>query len=59
MRRQERKLTRSRRGSNRRARTKLEIARLRARETDRRKDWAEKASGMPGRRTANLTCLPP
>jgi putative transposase len=44
LRRLEQKLPRARRGSNRRARLKLAIARLRARETDRRKDWAEKAS---------------
>ena len=44
MRRLERKLARARRGSNRRARVKHAIARLRARETDRRKDWAEKTS---------------
>jgi transposase len=44
MRRLERKLARARRGSNRRTRVKHAIARLRARETDRRKDWAEKAS---------------
>jgi putative transposase len=40
----ERKLAKARRGSNRRARVKLAITRLRARETDRRKDWAEKVS---------------
>jgi putative transposase len=40
----ERKLARAKRGSNRRARVKLALARLRARETDRRKDWAEKSS---------------
>lgn len=40
----QRKLSRARRGSNRRRRVRLAIARLRARETDRRKDWAEKAS---------------
>ena len=44
LRRLERKLARAKRGSNRRARVKLAIAALRARETDRRKDWAEKAS---------------
>jgi putative transposase len=44
LRRLERTLARAKRGSNRRARVKLAIARLRARETDRRKDWAEKAS---------------
>jgi len=40
----ERKLARARRGSNRRGRVRHAIARLRARETDRRKDWAEKVS---------------
>ena len=50
LRRLERKLARARRGSNRRARVKLTMARLRARETDRRKDWAEKASTDLARR---------
>jgi putative transposase len=40
----QRKLSRARRGSNRRAQVKQAIARLKARETDRRKDWAEKTS---------------
>jgi transposase len=44
MRRLQRKLARTRRGSNRHGRVRLAIARLRARETDRRKDWAEKTS---------------
>jgi putative transposase len=44
LRRLERKLSRARRGSNRRTRIRLAIARLRVRETDRRKDWAEKTS---------------
>ncbi len=44
LRRLQRKLARAKRGSNRRARVKLAIAGLRAREGDRRKDWAEKAS---------------
>ena len=44
----ERKLARARRGSHRRGRVKLAIARLKARETDRRKDWAEKTSTGPG-----------
>jgi putative transposase len=44
LRRLERKLARAKRSSNRRAQVKHAIARLRARETDRRKDWAEKAS---------------
>jgi transposase len=46
----ERKLTRARRGSNRRMRVKHSIAAIRARETDRRKDWAEKASTDIARR---------
>ncbi len=44
MRRLERRLTRARSGSNRRGRVRLAIGRLRAREADRRKDWAEKTS---------------
>jgi putative transposase len=40
----ERKLARTRRGSHRRSGVRLAIARLRARETDRRKDWVEKVS---------------
>ncbi len=44
LRRLEHKLARARHGSERRKRVKLAIGRLRARETDRRKDWAEKAS---------------
>jgi transposase len=44
LRRLERRLARAKRGSNRRAQVKHAIAQLRARETDRRKDWAEKAS---------------
>ena len=50
VRRMQRKLARARRGSNRRGRVKHAIARLRARETDRRKDWAEKASTGMARR---------
>jgi transposase len=38
------RLARARRGSNRRGRVRLALARLRAREADRRNDWAEKAS---------------
>ena len=49
-RRLERRLARARRGSHRRARVKLALARLRAREADRRKDWAEKASTGVARR---------
>jgi transposase len=41
---------RAKRGSNRRGQVKLAIARLRARETDRRKDWAEKVSTGVARR---------
>jgi putative transposase len=44
MRRLERRLARARNGSNRRGRVRLAIGRLRAREADRRKDWAEKTS---------------
>ena len=50
LRRLERKLARARRGSHRRGRVKLAIARLKARETDRRKDWAEKTSTDLARR---------
>jgi putative transposase len=44
------RVARARRGSHRRARTKLAIARLRARETDRRRDWVEKTSTDVARR---------
>jgi putative transposase len=50
LRRLERRLARTKRGSKRRARVRLALARLRARETDRRKDWAEKASTAIARR---------
>jgi putative transposase len=40
----ERNLARARRGSSRRRMAKTAVARLKAREADRRKDWAEKAS---------------
>ena len=46
----ERRLARAQRGSNRRRRVRLAIARLKARHTDRRKDWAEKASTEIARR---------
>ena len=46
----QRTLARAKRGSNRRGRVKRAIARLRARETDRRKDWAEKVSTDIARR---------
>jgi transposase len=38
------RLARARNGSNRRAKTKAAIARLKAREADRRKDWVEQTS---------------
>ena len=46
----ERKLARARRSSLRRKEVKLAIGRLRARENDRRKDWAEKMSTDIARR---------
>ncbi|WP_440071766.1 RNA-guided endonuclease InsQ/TnpB family protein [Streptosporangium sp. OZ121] len=46
----QRKLARARRGSNRRTKVKLAVARLRAREADRRKDWVEKTSTDLARR---------
>jgi putative transposase len=50
LRRLQRKLARAKRGSNRRRRLKHAIARLKAREADRRKDWAEQASTDIARR---------
>jgi putative transposase len=50
LRRLQRSLARAKRGSNRRGRVRHAIARLRARETDRRKDWAEKTSTGIARR---------
>ena len=50
LRRQERKLARAQRGSNRRGRVKTSVARLKAREAARRKDWAEKTSTDIARR---------
>jgi putative transposase len=50
LRRLQRRLARADRGSKRRGRVKQAIARLKARETDRRKDWAEKASTDIARR---------
>jgi putative transposase len=50
LRRLQRRLARARRGSNRRKRLKAGIAKLKARETDRRKDWAEKTSTSLARR---------
>jgi putative transposase len=46
----ERKLARARRGSGRRGRVRLAIARLKACEADRRKDWCEKTSTGLARR---------
>ena len=46
----QRRLARARRGSNRRGRVRHAIARLKARQTDRRTDWAEKASTGIARR---------
>ncbi|MBB3724229.1 RNA-guided endonuclease InsQ/TnpB family protein [Nonomuraea dietziae] len=45
-----RKLSRAKRGSNRRVKVKLAVARLKARESDRRKDWIEKATTDLARR---------
>jgi transposase len=50
LRRLQRKLARTRRGSKRRSRARHAVARLLARETDRRKDWAEQASTDIARR---------
>jgi transposase len=46
----QRKLARAKRGSNGRGRARHAIARLRARESDRRKDWVEKTSTDLARR---------
>ena len=50
LRRLQRRFARAKRNSNRRHRVKHAIGRLRARETDRRKDWAEKTSTDLARR---------
>ena len=50
LRRLQRQLARARRGSVRRARAKRAVARLKARECDRRKDWCEKTSTGLARR---------
>jgi putative transposase len=50
LRRLQRALARAKRGSGRRDRVRHAIARLRVRETDRRKDWAEKVSTDLARR---------
>jgi putative transposase len=44
LRRLQRRLARAKRGSNRRKRVKTGIARIKTRETDRRKDWVEQTS---------------
>jgi transposase len=46
----ERKLAKAKRGSGRRGKVKAQVARLKAREADRRKDWAEKTSTDLARR---------
>lgn len=46
----QRKLAKAKRGSNRRAKIKAAIAKLKAHETDRRKDWIEKTSTSLARR---------
>jgi transposase len=50
LRRWQRRLARAQRGSNRRRRVKTAIAKLRARDVDRRKDWVEKTSTDLARR---------
>ena len=50
LRRLQRRLARAGRGSVRRGKARIAVARLRARETDRRKDWAEKTSTGIARR---------
>jgi transposase len=50
LRRLDRKLAKAKRGSNRRGKVKLQAARLKAREADRRKDWCEKVSTAIARR---------
>ncbi|MEV5755116.1 transposase [Actinoallomurus sp. NPDC052308] len=46
----QRRLARAKPGSNRRARVKMAIGRLKAREADRRKDWVEQTSTVLARR---------
>ena len=50
LRRLQRSLARAKPGSNRRQRTKLAIAKLKAREADRRRDWVEKTTTDLARR---------
>jgi putative transposase len=52
----ERRLARARPGSNRRRRVKLAVARLKAREADRRQEWVEKTSTDLARRF-DLICV--
>ncbi len=52
----ERRRARQRKGSRRRERTKLAIARLKAKETNRRRDWVEKLSTDLARRF-DLICV--
>jgi putative transposase len=52
----ERRLARASPGSNRRRRVRLAVARLRAREADRRRDWIEKTSTDLARRF-DLICI--
>jgi putative transposase len=52
----ERRMVRQRKGSRRRERTKLAVARLKAREADRRRDWIEKTSTDLTRRF-DLICV--
>ncbi|MGH3440292.1 MAG: RNA-guided endonuclease InsQ/TnpB family protein, partial [Sciscionella sp.] len=54
LRRLQQHLARAKRGSNRRERTKLAIARLKAREADRRRDWVEKTTTDLARRFDTL-----
>jgi transposase len=51
----QRRLARAQRGSNRRAQTRLATARLKAREADARKDWAEKVSTDLARRIEKVS----
>jgi transposase len=46
----QRRLAKTKRGSGRQGKTKIAIARLKARETDRRRDWVEKTSTYLARR---------
>jgi putative transposase len=52
----ERRLARAKAGSNRRRRVRLAVARLRAKDADRRRDWAEKTSTDLARRF-DLICV--